>query len=688
MSAVADPLADLDPEQRRAVGAPRGPVAVIAGAGTGKTTTLTRRIAWLARSEGVDPASVMAVTHSTKAAGELRDRLGALGIGDVNARTFHSAALRILRYFWSATGHDRPLEILDSPYSIVRSALRRRQGGGTPSSEEVFDLATEIGWGKATLQTPASYASAARAAGRQPSVDAMLVRQVWEAYDADLEHQGKLDFPGLLSECTALLVENEAIAGEVRARYRSFLVDEYQDTDPLQGRFLEALLGGRDDLYVVGDPRQSIYAFRGAAPELLEDFTKRYPGATVVRLVRDYRSSPEIVQLANALVRGRAHEALTGQRPSGPRPRVRSYPDEQGEESGVANSIRRLLEAGTPAREVAVLYRFNAQSARFEAALSAAGVPYRVADSGRFFERPEIRDPLRAFGRAARAVPDEVGIVLLRDALEANGFRRGQPPAGVGAQRQRYEAQLGLLEMLEAIPGSETLAASALLAEVNRRAIEQHSPNVGGVTLATLHKAKGLEWDAVYLPGLTEGALPSAYAVTEEAIAEERRLLYVGITRARVHLELSWATSRLGANGATWSCRPSRFVDELQLPERGAPAPARARSGGGHAPRAARAAGPGGTCGRCGERLRGLGPRRLGRCPGCLEGTAKDLLVALERWREALAEEEGLSLREIATDRALVTLVALRPRTSSGLASVAGLSPAGAAALEASSVLA
>lgn len=692
MDDVHPVLAGLDEEQRLAVQAPRGPVAIVAGAGTGKTTAITRRIAWQAVTGQVSPDVVLAVTHSTKAAGELRDRLAKLGVAGASARTFHSAALRILRHFWAATGRTGELAVLDSPYPLVRRALRRVAGGSRSSGEEVFDIAAEIGWGRARLLDPASYPGAAETAGRQVGVDFRTIAAVWEAYLGEVERSGKLDFEGLLTACTDLLEQRGEVAAQVRARYQSFVVDEYQDTDLLQSRFLDALLGCRDELCVVGDPRQAIYAFKGGDHRLLEDFSQRFPGATVVRLVRDYRSTPEIVRLANRLIPVSRAEALVGQRPAGPVPLLRVDGDEAAEEAGIVAAIRRSLGAGTPASEIAVLVRFNAQSARLEAALAAARIPYSVSDTGRFFDRPEVRDPLRAFGRAARAGPEEPGVVMVRDALGAAGFDRDRPPASAGAMRQRWEAQLALLEMLEAIPGIETLSASALLAEVNRRAVEQHAPSISGVTLATLHKAKGLEWDVVFLPGLTEGALPSMYATTPDAVEEERRLLYVGMTRARQELHLSWSSSRSGPNGATWTSRPSRFLADLGL---GGRPMGRKRSVGQSARSGERLAQGGATppisgsdCARCGERLRGLGPRLLGRCPSCLEGADRALLEQLHAWREQLATGGGLQPGDVATEHALVLLVATKPTRPAELGAVAGLRVDGVHAAELLALLA
>ena len=676
MTASSPALRGLDPEQVAAVTAPAGPLAVIAGAGTGKTTAISRRIAYRCDEEGIEPRVVLAVTHSNKAAGELRDRLFRLGVAGVTARTFHSAALGMLGRFWAATGRDRPLSVLDSKYPLVRAVAER--GGGPVTTDLVFDLAAEVGWAKSRLLTPADYPAAASGAGRALPAAAADVAEVFAAYEQEKDRIGQLDFEDLLTVAADLIDGDPVVGALVRDDYHVFVVDEYQDTDPAQERYLRSLLGRRDDLTVVGDPRQAIYSFKGADPGTLATFTTRFPHATVVRLVRDYRSTPEVVALANRLAAGPASEALVGQQGNGPPPRTVGVADEGAEERHLVREVRRLLADGTPAGEIAVLYRFNSQSARFEAALGAAGVPYTVADTERFFERPEITTPLRAYGHAARTTPAEPGLELLTRVLTDAGFDPAAPPPGAGAARSRWEAQAALLEVLAGIPGGDTMDALTLLGEVNHRARESHAPTSGGVTLSTLHKAKGLEYDAVFLVGLVEGALPSSYAKTPDQIDEERRLLYVGITRARRHLWLSWSGTRPGPRGQTWSARPSRFLDDLVAH----PSPP-ARGGGTSGRNRRRRAGgsslaPGpksdAACAACGEDLKGIAARRLGRCSiGCLGGEEAALAERLARWRTETAGSLGMEDRSLASDRALLSLVSAPPANRFDLETVAGL---------------
>jgi DNA helicase-2/ATP-dependent DNA helicase PcrA len=562
-------LAGLDGEQQLAATAVRGPVCIIAGAGTGKTRTVTHRIAYACLTGATTPQQVLAVTHSQKAAGELRARLRTLGVGDVTARTFHAAALRQLRYFWTAAGHTGELKLTDNRYALVRRALEQlaaesaKQAGTAKvtavTKELVFDTAAEIGWAKSQQLTPGRYTGAASKAGRSVSCGLDSVAAAYRVYEKMKSKAGVLDFEDVLRLTAEMIEQNAVVAAQVRATYTYFVVDEYQDTDPLQQRLLDAWLGDRNDICVVGDPRQAIYSFKGADPKLIHSFTRRYPTAVVVRLVRDYRSTPQVVDVANRLSAAKASDALVGQRPDGSAPFLGPQPDDAAEERWIVQRIRHLLTRGLPASEIAVLYRFNAQSARLEQALTSAGVPYTVADTERFFARPEVLTVLRRFGAAARAEPGEIGVYLLRLALEEAGWVRDAPPAGAGAARDRWEALAALLGLVEAMPDGETLAARYLLAELRLMAAEQHSPGQATVTLSTIHKAKGLEWDAVFVARCVEGSLPSSYATTPAQLAEERRLLYVAATRARRWLHLSWSVKR--DNG--WKATPSRFLAEL-----------------------------------------------------------------------------------------------------------------------------
>jgi DNA helicase II / ATP-dependent DNA helicase PcrA len=563
-------LAALDPEQRAVALAGRGPVCVLAGAGTGKTRAITHRIAYAVATGMVNPAHVLALTFTVRAAGELRGRLRALGGGAeaVRAATFHSTALRQLTYFWPRVIGGRPPRLVESKLPLLREAAAGLglRADGAALSEAV----TEIEWAKVCQVHPDSYVFAATEAGRGPSVGVPDTGRLYAAYEALRRDRQLIDFESVLELTAAILLTEPAVAREVHAAFRHFTVDEFQDVNPLQKLLLDAWLGGRDELCVVGDPRQTIYSFTGATSEYLRSFAADYPQAAVVRLVRDYRSTPQVVAAANRLAAATAaSDALVAQRAPGPEPTVTRYTDEEAEAAGVAAAIAALTAQGVPPQEIAVLVRINAHMERLERALAEAKLPYVVRGAERFYERPLVL--LRGAARAAGAGTDATGLpgelpAAVRHVLASAGLT-AVPPAARGAVRERWEslaAIAGLADTLAASRPSATLAEFA--AEIAERADSGHAPTAAAVTLATMHAAKGLEWDAVLLPGLTEGIMPIVHARGSEAIEEERRLLYVAVTRARVHLALSWAPAR--TPGTEASRQRSRFLAELH------PAPA------------------------------------------------------------------------------------------------------------------
>ncbi len=583
-----DPLDGLDEEQRAAVCAPRGPVCVLAGAGTGKTRTITRRIAHLVRTGHVAPGQVLAVTFTARAAGEMRTRLRDLGVGGVQARTFHAAALRQLRYFWPRVVGDEPWPLVEHKLRLVGQAAHRA-GAGT-GADDLRDFTDEIEWAKANLVTAEGYPAAVAAARRDTPAPAAQVAAIYAGYEEIKNRSRVLDFDDLLLHTAAALEEHSAVAEEFRDRYRCFVVDEYQDVTPLQQRVLDAWLGARDDLTVVGDANQTIYSFAGAASRFLLEFTKRFPDAVTVRLRRDYRSTPQVVSLANRVIsasHGRpvgTRLQLEGQQPAGPEPSFAEHDDEPSEATAVAGAIAELLGQGVPAAEIAVLYRVNAQSEAYEQALDALGIPFQVRGGERFFQRPEVRAAVRALRAAATVVgADPAGELsaTVHQVLAGQGLTV-QPPGG-SAARSRWESLRALAELADDLADSVPDAdLGRFVAELEARADAAYPPAVQGVTLASLHSAKGLEWDAVFLVGLVEGTLPIQYAEgNQAALEEERRLLYVGVTRARRRLALSWALSR-SAGGRRFR-RRSRFlyglVPQDHLP-RVRPEPARLPSQG------------------------------------------------------------------------------------------------------------
>ncbi|GIG41109.1 ATP-dependent helicase [Cellulomonas phragmiteti] len=573
MSAAAaeEVLAGLDDRQAAAVVAPPGPVRIMAGAGTGKTRTITHRIAYQHLTGATPADSVLAVTHSAKAAGEMRDRLARLGAGNVQARTFHAAAMRQLRYFWPATGlpGDGPV-LLDvdgrgAYYRYLRGALAvtLRTSAGDLDAALVTDLATELTWAAARDLTADKYPAAATAAGRRPGLSLATVAGAMRRYTTAKRAAGVLDFADLLSTCARMLEEHEEVAAAVRGQYASFVVDEYQDTDPAQQRLLDAWLDGRDRLAVVGDARQAVYAFKGADPALLRDFTVRFPHAVTVDLVHDHRSTRQVVEAANRLMAGRteaAGPALVGMRGDGPAPLVERCDDEDDEDARVVTTVQGWLRAGVPAEEIAVLHRFNAQAVKLTAALRDAGVPVVAGDGSAYFDRREVAQTLTLLRRHASRAPDDDARAALDDALARAGYDPDAPPDGTGAARERWDALDALRALVASLPAALTRTVRTLSVDLDRRAAEDHAPpGRGAVTVTTIHKAKGLEWDACLLARATAGSLPSVYATTGAELAEERRLAYVAVTRARRHLVATWAAGRPGGRPA----RPSPYLDAL-----------------------------------------------------------------------------------------------------------------------------
>nr|WP_203621404.1 ATP-dependent DNA helicase UvrD2 [Streptomyces sp. SID8499] len=689
----------LDPEQREVATALHGPVCVLAGAGTGKTRAITHRIAYGVRAGILQPSSVLAVTFTNRAAGEMRGRLRQLGAQGVQARTFHSAALRQLQYFWpKAIGGGMP-RLIDRKVQFVAdaaAACRIRLDRG-----ELRDVTAEIEWAKVTQTVPADYVLAAAKAGRVAPRDTAEIAQLYSVYEDLKRDRAVIDFEDVLLLTVGILQDRRDIAEQVRAQYQHFVVDEYQDVSPLQQRLLELWLGDRDDLCVVGDASQTIYSFTGATPDHLLDFRVRHPGATVVKLVRDYRSTPQVVHLANGLLaqaRGRAADhrlELVSQRPAGPEPEYTEYTDEPAEAEGAARRIQDLLAAGVPASEIAILFRTNGQSETYEQALADAGIPYQLRGAERFFDRPEVRKAGVALRGAARfggndhLLDDAVDLPSqVRAVLSGEGWTP-QPPAGSGAVRERWESLAALVNLAQDFAAARPRATLAdLVAELDERASSQHAPTVQGVTLASLHSAKGLEWDAVFLVGVAEGMMPIAYARTDEQIEEERRLLYVGVTRARERLHVSWSLAR--SPGGRPNRRPSRFLDGLR-PGSAARAGRAAPAGSGGVERgfgtSGASAGRTGSvapvqrrmqrtparCRVCGRTLTDAGEMKLMRCDDCPSDMDEGLYERLREWRQEQARRSGQPAFCVFTDRTLMAIAEAAPDDERELARIPGV---------------
>ena len=551
----------LDPDQRAVATQVAGPLAVLAGAGTGKTRAITYRIAYGAAVGAFDPSNVLAVTFTQRAAFEMRHRLAQLGVPKAQARTFHSAALRQLRHFWpTVVGGPLP-DVIPHKASLVAASAARL--GITIDRTNVRDIAAEVEWAKVSMVDAAHYASrVARLRRDVPAgLDAGDMARLLDVYEDAKNERGVIDFEDILIYLCGMLQERADVASIVRKQYRSFVVDEFQDVNLLQARLLDLWLGGRHDVCVVGDVAQTIYSFTGASPDYLTGFGRKHPGARIVELTRDYRSTPQIVSLANDVL---AHSSqregtvrLSSQRDGGAQVTYRTYDDDRAEAEGVAASIADLIDAGMAPHSIAVLMRTNGQSQAFEEALGARGIPVAVAGGQPYMARDDVRTAISRL-RAAAAAATDTGSVgeIVRDVLSGVGWAPEAPSGQAGSERwSNMNAIVGWAD------DSQAQTLPAFVAELDERVAYQVEPDKAGVELATIHAAKGLEWDAVFLVGVAEGLLPISYAKTAAAREEERRLLSVAVTRARDLLTLSWARSR-GADGRGKRKR-SRLLDGI-----------------------------------------------------------------------------------------------------------------------------
>lgn len=542
-------LAALDPDQRAVALATRGPVCVIAGAGTGKTRAITHRIAYAAAIGTMDPQKVLALTFTAKAAGEMRARLRTLGVPTVAARTIHSAALKQLLYFWPTVFGGRTPDLMTTKTGFLTEAINRAGLSGAlraTNRELMRDIAAEIEWAKVSQVGPTDYIDEVSKRMQKPRVTPEQMVQVYTAYESIKKQELAIDFEDVLLLCSAMLEEERDVRERVQDQYRYFTIDEYQDISPIQQRLINAWLGTRPDICVVGDPAQTIYSFAGATPVFLNSFTQRFPDAEVIRLTTGYRSTPEITFAANALLRhGTMGQELVAVNSHGSKPIVTGYGDEAAEIGGVMAQISALLVNGTQPQEIAILARTNAQLKGAEKAMLAQKIPYQVRNTERFFERREVRDFLKQV-RQASVIPAEGQGWIEELRSLAQPYLTGEAIDGIAA----------LLHLARELDDDDNFAPKTLrtyLREVEDRVQQNNPPIMPVVTLATLHAAKGLEWERVFLIGAADGQLPLTNSSGQAVIEEERRLFYVGITRAKADLHISYRG------------KPSQFLREAGL---------------------------------------------------------------------------------------------------------------------------
>lgn len=685
-----DLLAALDPEQRKVATTLTGPVAVIAGAGTGKTRAITHRIAYGVRTGVYVPNSVLAVTFTTRAAGEMRGRLSELGVAGVQARTFHSAALRQLKHFWPrAYGSELP-PLEKNRMSLVAEAAGRA-GVGTDGAT-LRDLAGEIGWAKVSNVAPVDYPEVARTDERLlASLDPEAISRVFAGYESVKQSRGRIDFEDILLCTAAMLGDHPTIAEEVRRTYRHLVVDEYQDVSPVQETLLRLWLGKSRNLCVVGDPAQTIHSFAGARSEFLTGFAARHRDTTVIRLFRDYRSTHQVVEVANTIMDGARRDkgaagaglggvTLQAQRTSQVGVLLRSHRDDRSEAAAVVDWLSGRAREGVELREMAILYRVNSQSPLFEQALNDRGIPYQLRSAERFYDRGEVRQVLGVLRAQARLGLTDPAGEQIDEVMARVGWSPTPPNAG-GQTRERWESVAALKSVADDLLDRDpAMPFEKLVLDFERRAVVQQPPTANAVTLSTIHSAKGLEWDAVAVAGAQEGRIPFVLARTPAQIAEERRLLYVAVTRAREHLLITSAS-------ADGSSTMSRFLDGVRSDVARGTGEDTGRAGGfpgvssDRRPRLSeRNRTPqswtttlSSTCRSCQRRLDSAAEVKLGRHRDCPASYDEKTWAALQEWRDARASEQKLPSFAVFTDATLTAIAEARPADVAELLRIRGV---------------
>jgi DNA helicase-2/ATP-dependent DNA helicase PcrA len=650
-----DLLRGLDASQRDAVTSAAAPLAILAGAGSGKTRVLTRRIAWQAREGHVDPRRVLALTFTRKAAGELRARLGRLGVEHaVTAGTFHAIALAQLRRRADDEQRAMPALVERKVRLIVPLLSVRGREAGLLAAE----FASEIEWAKARLIRPDGYARAVAAAGRTPPKPMGEVTEIYREYERQKRRRGLVDFDDLIWDCADVIERDAEFAAAQRWRFQHVFVDEFQDASPAQFRLLQAWLGDRPDLCVVGDGDQAIYGFAGADPSYLVHFVahfprERFPAVAVVQLGHNYRSTPQVVAAANAVLAppGRGSRVRAA-RPEGPAPDVAAYDTDEAEARGVARAARAARASDVAWSRIGVLYRVNAQSALFEEAFSRAGVPFRVRGGVRFLDRPEVQVVLDRLRTASREVPGRTFAEHLVDLTSDDDEEE------LSEERQEHVdavARLGR-EYLDTEGGRGSVDGFLAFLRTSLRGEDVEDAGNDAVELLTFHRAKGLEFHTVFVTGLERGLVPISHAKTSDALDEEQRLLYVAASRAEQVLHLSWARERsIGVRVSSrhpspWLARIERAVQALDgkaepVDARGVIADARGRIASG-----------------------GASTRTIP------DGDVQ-LFTALVEWRRSLARAAGAPAYVVFNNETLAAIARARPRTRSALLALPGVGP-------------
>ncbi|MGH9301015.1 MAG: ATP-dependent DNA helicase UvrD2 [Acidimicrobiales bacterium] len=695
-------LAGLNRAQAEAVRTTARPLCILAGAGSGKTRVLTRRIAWRVAHEDADSSHVLALTFTRKAAGEMRGRLAALGVRpQVVAGTFHSVAYAQLRRYWADRGDAEPA-LLDRKVRVLAGLVPNR-GDRTQTAPVLADIAAEIEWAKARMIAPESYPDAAARADRKAPLAPSDMARVYQRYEEDKRRRGLVDFDDLLSRCALALEEDPTFAASQRWRFRHVFVDEFQDVNPVQFRLLRAWLSNNTDLCVVGDPNQAIYSWNGADPELLNQFGSHFPGAEVIHLQRNYRSSPQILALANAVLSEgpQGHAGGTGtpvagapgpsfmepDRPDGPLPSITAFDSDTSEARGIAMRLRQAHRPGLAWSHMAVLARTNAQLVLVAEALSQAEIPYRLGSGTSFKALPEIK---MALANLTGERPDGSFAVMIKDLETMAAQARGGASDSGGAEERRGNLEALVRLAREYASMDDAASPKAFVSWLDtaiRGSADDRSSDV--VELATFHRAKGLEWPIVMIAGLEKGFVPIGQASGPAALAEERRLLYVAMTRAETELHCSWAARRTFGSRRVRR-EPSPHLDIIAMARSALAAGQEPGSVAAWLLESRRRLTQGGTGSN------GVGPNRIPgdrRTGGRRQGAAsrgptpgyqgdsidQEVLEALRSWRAITARASGVPAYVIFHDTTLAALASAKPTTADGLLGTPGLGPVKAA---------
>lgn len=666
-AASAQILAGLNDEQLAGVTSNARLLVIRAGAGSGKTRVLTRRIAYGAATDQLDPRRVLALTFTRKAAGELNTRLRQLGLREsAAAGTFHAIALSQLRQKWAERG-ETPPTLLDRKVGFVARLVPRVNDRTTP-----LDLVAEIEWAKARRILPEKYAEAAGNHDRKPPMEPERVARIYEEYEAAKAKRNLMDFDDILILCGRMLQRDRSAAEAFRWSFRHLFVDEFQDVNPLQFALLKVFAGPEPDLCVVGDSRQAIYAWNGADSDYLDNFATHFPGAETVSLRMNYRSTPEILRCASAVLPTR--DTLTPTLPSGPAPTIASHADDKAEARAIARMLRNAHSQRVRWRDMSVLVRTNAQVVLLANALGEAEVPVAARGEGKLVDRPEVLDAIDQMRRhgqplalalddlASRlANPDDDDVTTDPDANpfddvdEASDDSDERIDKG-SERRQLLEAFIRLgRDHLAVDPNANVQSfVEALKAGSNEAA------TAGGdrVDVTTFHQAKGLEWEVVHVAGMERGLSPIGHAKTPDAVAEEHRLIYVALTRSKRQLHLHWAEERRFGDRVS-NRKPSPMLDDVGAAIRGeSPRSSRSRS----------------------AQKAGAVRRELNAKNGGLLKPDQDesdpVFQALKAWRLSLARANDVPAFVIFNNKTLHAIAHDRPDDKRSLLNVSGVGPA------------